>query len=849
MLEQAIRELRRDRQFLASVAHWEVIPARPARAVDFPPEIDPRIRQALREKGVERLYVHQAAAYRSVRAGRSVVVVTPTASGKTLAYNLPVLQTLLEDPAAKAAYLFPTKALSQDQQSELNEVLLGAELPVKIFTYDGDTPQSIRISVREQGRVVITNPDMLHTGILPNHPKWIKFFQSLRFVVVDEIHTYRGVFGSHMTNLIRRLKRIAAFYGARPQFICCSATIGNPRQLAERLLEMPVELIDDNGAPAGQRHFVMYNPPLVDPVQGIRRGVVKESQRLATMLLRMGVKTIVFARSRVRTELIASYIKESLANLYTENDRIQVASYRGGYLPNERRAIERGLRQGEIRGVVSTNALELGIDIGGLDASILAGFPGTIASTWQQAGRAGRRASVALSILVASSSPIDQYIIRHPEYFFSTSPESGWVDPDNLFILSDQLKCAAFELPFQDTDPEAERYREILAFLEENGVVRHTGGRWYWADRSYPAEKISLRSSAPGNIVIVDLTKGRNAVIGEMDKPSAKMLLHKEAIYLHSGDQYIVKELDLEGQRCYVEETTANYYTDSIVKTDIQLLQQDRREPLAFAGRPAAAGAEAGPAAEPAGARPEQAAAPALQPALELALGDVLVRTLATKFKKLRFQTHENVGYGEIDLPAEEMHTRSAVLLLAPGTRALGAFRELPESEQPLVMQRLGTLVRNVAPVFLLCDPRDLGVAERLKDLAFACPALYVYDSYPGGTGLAEGLMQNAAAVLRGCLDLVAGCACARGCPSCIGPMESAPSPGGGLPEVDPKAAVLRFLRAWIGQERAEEQAGAIAPELAGQGSAGAQAGAAAPEPPGQGSAGAQARRARGSPR
>jgi DEAD/DEAH box helicase domain-containing protein len=665
----------------------------------------------------------------------------------------------------------------------LNEVLLGGELPVKIFTYDGDTPQSIRISVREQGRVVITNPDMLHTGILPNHPKWIKFFQSLRYVVVDEIHTYRGVFGSHMTNLIRRLKRVAAFYGARPQFICCSATIGNPRELTERVLEMPVQLIDDNGAPSGERHFVLYNPPLVDPVQGIRRGVVKESQRLATQLLKMGVKTIVFARSRIYTELIASYIRQSLANPYTENSRIQVASYRGGYLPNERRAIERGLRQGDIQGVVSTNALELGIDIGGLDASILAGFPGTIASSWQQAGRAGRRAAVSLSVLVASSSPIDQYILRHPEYFFATSPESGWVDPDNLFILADQLKCAAFELPFQEKDPDAGRWRSLLDYLEENGVLRRTGGRWYWADRSYPAEKVSLRSSAPGNIVIVDVTQGRDAVIGEMDKPSAKMLLFNEAIYLHSGDQYVVKKLDIPSQRCYVEETTANYYTDSIQKTDIQMLAEDQREKL---GGPAG-GAQ--PAEQSAG----RAAGP-LEPALEIALGDVLVRTQATKYKKLKFQTHENVGYGEIDLPAEEMHTRAAVLLLGEATGAGRSFAGLDEAERPLVLQRLGTLVRNVAPVFLLCDPRDLGVAERLRDPTFACPALYVYDAYPGGTGLAEGLLHNAWAILRGALELVAGCACSQGCPSCIGPAESE-APAG---RANPKATVLRFLQAWI---------------------------------------------------
>jgi DEAD/DEAH box helicase domain-containing protein len=773
MLEKAIRELRADRSFMSCVAHWEVLPARPARTAEFPPGIDPRILAALRERGVERLYTHQAAAFAAVRAGSSVVVVTPTASGKTLAYNLPILQAMLEDPAAKAMYLFPTKALSQDQQSELNEVLLGGELPVKIFTYDGDTPQSIRISVREEGRVVITNPDMLHTGILPNHPKWIKFFQSLRYVVVDEIHTYRGVFGSHMTNLMRRLKRVAAFYGARPQFICCSATIGNPRELTERILEQPVQLIDDNGAPAGERHFVLYNPPLVDPVQGIRRGVVKESQRLATRLLKLGVKTIVFARSRVYTELIASYIRQSLANPYTEDSRIQVASYRGGYLPNERRAIERGLRQGDIRGVVSTNALELGIDIGGLDASILAGFPGTIASTWQQAGRAGRRAAVSLSVLVASASPIDQYILRHPEYFFATSPESGWVDPDNLFILIDQLKCAAFELPFNEGEPDAERYRELLDYLEENGVLRRTGGRWYWADRSYPAEKVSLRSSAPGNIVIVDVTKGRDAVIGEMDKPSAKMLLFNEAIYLHSGDQYVVKKLDLENQRCYVEETTANYYTDSIQKTDIQMLAEDRREKLALGEQPAAGA-----------------------PAMELVLGDVLVRTQATKYKKLKFQTHENVGYGEIDLPAEEMHTRAVVLLLAGGTGAGTAFAGLSEIQKPLVLQRLGTLVRNVAPVFLLCDPRDLGVAERLRDPTFGCPALYVYDAYPGGTGLAEGFLQNAGAILRGALDLVAGCGCSQGCPSCIGPVEAeAPAE-----QADPKRTILSYLRAWLGE-------------------------------------------------
>jgi DEAD/DEAH box helicase domain-containing protein len=781
MLEEVIQSLRADRRFMSAVDHWEVIPAREGRYEDFPAEIDDRILAAVRSKGIERLFSHQAQAYSEVRRGNNIVVVTPTASGKTLAYNLPVLQTLVEQPQAKAMYMFPTKALSQDQQSELNEILLGGDIPVRIFTYDGDTPRSIRISVREQGRVVITNPDMLHTGVLPNHTKWIKFFQSLRFIVIDEIHTYRGVFGSHMTNLIRRLKRICAFYGAKPQFICCSATIGNPKALAEKIVEEEVTLIDENGAPAGQRHFVFYNPPLVDPIQGIRRGVVKESQRLAANLLKAKVKTIVFARSRLRTELIAGYIRGSLKNLYTDDSRITVASYRGGYLPNERRDIERGLRSGEIQGVVSTNALELGIDIGGLDASILAGFPGTIASTWQQAGRAGRRASVSLSILVASASPIDQYILRHPEYFFAGSPESGWVDADNIYILSDQLKCAVFELPFEESETLAENYREVLDYLEEHGVIRFTEGKWFWSDRSYPAEKVSLRSSAPGNIVIVDTTQGRQTVIGEMDKPSAKLLLYDEAIYIHQGNQYIVKQLDLENQRCYVEDTDVNYYTDSIVKTDIKVLEQDSRQSTA---------------------------------GMETVIGDILVRTQATKFKKLKFGTHENIGYGEIDLPAEEMHTRSVVLLFADGSNAGRSFAQAAEIQQPIIMQRLGTLIRNIAPVFLLCDPRDLGVAERLKDTVFHCPALYVYDSYPGGTGLSEGFLENADAILKGALELVGECSCAHGCPSCIGPVGPEPMGAGataagqadGNSPDNPKEAIREFLSTWLGTNRGKSK-------------------------------------------
>jgi DEAD/DEAH box helicase domain-containing protein len=782
MLTTIVAQLRADPEFMQRVTHWETVPPREGDFVEIPAEVDPRVRDALASRGIRRLYSHQLATYRAVRAGRSVVLVSPTASGKTLSFNLPVLQTLLEKPEAKAIYLFPTKALSQDQQSELNEVVLGGEIPVRVFTYDGDTPSSIRMSAREEGRIIITNPDMLHTGVLPNHPKWIKVLKNLAFVVVDEMHTYRGVFGSHMTNVIRRLKRIAAFYGTHPVFICCSATIGNPHELARTLLEQDVDLIDQNGSPSGERHFVLYNPPLVDAVQGIRRGVVLESQRIATRLLKAGVKTIVFARSRVRTELIAQYIRDSLKSFYTDNHGIRVESYRGGYLPNERRAIEKGLRDGSIQGVVSTNALELGIDIGGLDASVLAGFPGSIASSWQQAGRAGRRATVSLSILVASSSPTDQFIIRHPEYFFSRSPESGRVDPGNIFIQTDQLKCAVFELPFEDGESFGSGSEELLGYLAEQGVVRRAGSKWYWSDRSYPAENVSLRTTTPENVVIVDATLGRNEVIGEMDFSAAKLMLHDNAIYIHMGDQFVVRKLDLENRRCWVETADTDYYTDSITKTDIKVLHQDEEKP--------AAGVRA-------------------------VLGDILVRTQATKFKKLKYHTHENVGYGDITLPADEMHTRSVILLFDPSTPGGRVFQALPETEKGIVINRIGNLAKTVAPVFLLCDPRDLGVSERVRDPHFECPCLYIYDQYPGGIGLSEGFLRDAAPILRGAAELVEQCSCDSGCPSCIGPPEEPAPPGnagpgagpagpgagpaGPAPErIDAKAATRRFLSAWL---------------------------------------------------
>lgn len=763
-LETIIESVRSDSGFMKHVAHWEHLPAREGRYVSFPEDLDPLLVEALENRGLGSLYTHQEEAYRSARAGNHTVIVTPTASGKTLCYNLPVLQTLLEERDSRALYLFPTKALSQDQQSELNEIIEKGNLPLPVNTYDGDTPNSVRIAARNSGRIVISNPDMLHAGILPNHPKWIRFLSALKYVVIDEIHTYRGVFGSHMTNLLRRLRRITEFYGSGPVFICCSATIGNPKDLAEKLLEKPVTVVDRNGAPAGERHIVLYNPPLVDRVQGIRRGVVLESRNLGTSFLKRKIKTIIFARSRVRVELIASYINKLLYNHFTEGNRVRVESYRGGYLPNERRAIERGLRDGSIHGVVSTNALELGIDIGGLDVSILAGIPASIASSWQQLGRAGRRNTASLSILIASASPTDQYMIRHPEYFFTSSPEAAWIDPYNPYILIDHLKCAVFELPVKEGEDFGGPVNELMRYLEENGVARYTGGSWYWSDRSYPAEQISLRTATAENVIIINTTGGKNNVIGEMDLPSAKELLFEGAVYIHRGDQYMVIELDLDENRCYVRESTNNYYTDSIVKTDIKVLEEDRRD-------------------RPGG--------------LETVLGDVLVRRQVAKFKKLKYGTHENIGYGEIFIPEDEMHTRSVVILFPGGTPAGRYLSDLIEEERETVLSRTGTILRNVAPFFLLCESFDLGVAERVRDPHFQMPALYIYDKYPGGIGLSEGFGEKLDSIRTAAGEVIAGCPCLRGCPACIGPEEAVSDQYSPDEEFNPKEGVVSFLEAW----------------------------------------------------
>jgi DEAD/DEAH box helicase domain-containing protein len=759
--------------FAPNIVMNRLLPAQEGTYAPFPETLPAPLAKALRRRGIDRLYTHQAEVWTKTRAGKHTMVLTPTASGKTLCYNLPCLAALLEDPASRCLYLFPTKALSQDQQAELNELSgNGADLNIKAATYDGDTPESLRISARDTGRIILSNPDMLHAGILPNHPKWIRFFSHLRYVVIDEAHSYRGVLGSHTANVIRRLRRVAAFYGASPVFILCSATIGNPRELGEALCGLPLELVDRNGAPRGEKRVVLYNPPLVDTVQGIRRSAVEESRRWMLALLRGGIKTILFAHSRVKTEVAASYVNEDLANVFTDNGRIRVEAYRGGLLPNERREIERGLRDGTVQGVVSTNALELGIDIGGIDASVVAGFPGSFHSFWQQSGRAGRRGGTSVSVFVATASPIDQFIMGDPEWFFRKGVEEGRLDPDNPYIFTDHVKCGCFELPFGDAavreggDPFGPGALDALGLLEEAGVLRHSGdalsGTWHWADRSFPAEGVSLRSASADNVVIIDATAGRNAVIGEMDRPSARELLFVNAVYIHRGRQYLVEVLDIKNRRCVVREADVNYFTDGLVKTDIKVLSED--EVFRYA-----AGSGEG---------------------AQAVLGDVLVRSQAARFKKIRFRTHENIGYGDIDVGEEEMQTRALVLVFGPESAGGAALAALDESAAGAALSGAGALIRSMAPVFLLCDPRDLGIAERVRDPHFGIPALYVYDKYPGGTGLAERLAECCGDLFAAVFEALERCPCSSGCPSCVGP-------GGN------KGAARSFLRALVmGRDR-----------------------------------------------
>src|SRR5687768_17098781 len=612
------------------------LPAKSADYAPFPDGVDLRVREVLRDRGIEQLYTHQAAAIAHALAGRNVVVTTPTASGKTLCYNAPVLSAILRDASTRALYLFPTKALAQDQLAELHalsdQVSQRSGHDVGVFTYDGDTPQDARRAIRGRAHVVLSNPDMLHSGILPHHPRWAKLFENLKFVVIDELHAYRGVFGGHLSNVIRRLRRICRHYGSDPVFICSSATIANPRELAESLTECPFELVDRSGAPRGEKFFLFVNPPVVNAQLGIRRSYLSESRRVALEFLKHNLQLILFAQSRLAVEILTTYLKDAFHGPPGAADVIR--GYRGGYLPNRRREIERGLREGQVRAVVSTNALELGIDIGALDVCVMAGYPGTIAATWQRAGRAGRRTTRSAAVLVASSAPIDQFVVRNPSYFFDSSPEHALINPDNLHILLDHVKCAAFELPFTDEEQfSGENVQEILSVLAEEGFVHHADGQWNWTSESYPADAVSLRSVSSDNFIIVDTTNGER-VIGETDFTSGPSTLHEKAIYILEGQLFQVEKLDFDGRKAYLRQVDCDYYTDAITYTKVTILDTFATE----------------------GAGEMPGAAEALPGRSH---GEVHVVSRVVGFKKIKFYTNENVGSGELDLPEQQMHTSS----------------------------------------------------------------------------------------------------------------------------------------------------------------------------------------------
>lgn len=743
------------------------IPARRPRTAPLPATLGEGARRALAHLGIAELYSHQLEAFELLADGRDVVVSTPTASGKSLCYALPVLDSLSRDPGATALLLFPTKALSRDQGKALTTLLRHADLPVQVAAYDGDTNPDARRRARGRARVVLTNPDMLHMGILPHHTMWAAFLSGLSYVVIDELHQYRGVFGSHFANVLRRLDRVLGFYGSRPRTVCSSATIANPDALAAALAGRPFELVSGSGAPAGHRTVLFMTPPLVDPGGGVRGSYLHLSARIAAELADRGLQTLVFAQSRRSVEMLLGYVRDRVRAAGMEPERVQ--GYRGGYLPRMRRRIEDGLKAGELRCVVATNALELGVDVGSLDAVVLAGYPGSVASTWQRIGRAGRRSAPSLAVIVGSASPLDQYMISHADWLADASPEKGLVNPDNLDIVLEHVRCATFELPFEHGERfgglPGDEVAEILAHLAREGLVHRTGTVHAWVADEYPGSAVNLRSVGPEPFVVLDETLGE--VLGEVDGRSAHRMLHEQAIYQHGGLPYLVERLDLTHRRAHVRQVDPQYTTRPVVSATITPVEHvDARE----SGR------------------------------LHAHLGEVRIVERVTGFTRIRYGTHENLGHGEVDLPEMAMEAFAVWIQLdeqaiASGTERLAErlassdalLAPLGTSHGSLVVPAwlvealggLGHLLRHIASLRLMCDPHDVVPAVGAGTLGYGgetagdvpmLPALYIHESQPGGVGLVERLYDDIPEVCADALDALMRCPCDNGCPSCVGP-------------------------------------------------------------------------------
>ena len=806
----ALTQLRTSATVAGRISHEELIPADPATYGHWSPALDPRVVGALRARGIERPYSHQAEAIGHALAGRDVVVVTPTASGKTLTFAVPVLDAWLQDHEARSLWLFPTKALAQDQLAGLQDIALHLPPGLRAATYDGDTAPGLRRAVRTEGHIVVTNPDMLHNGILPHHTSWVRLFQHLRYIVIDELHAYRGLFGSHLANVMRRLLRLCRFYGSHPTLIACSATIANPRELAEKLLERPVQLVDRNGAPRARRRLWFWNPPLVAGAMGVRRSATLEARRLMTELLTRNLQTIAFTRSRGGVEVLLTYLQR-LHPAPRQGGSSPVRGYRGGYLPLERRAIEAGLRDGSVRGVISTNALELGIDIGNLDAAILVGYPGSIASTWQQLGRAGRRDTESLGVFIATDSPLDQFLVNNPQYLLESPPEQGLVNPDNLLVLGGHLQAAAFELAFEVGDSfggaGTDTTGALLDLFCDDGLVHRSGSRYHWSADAFPAEAISLRRAAATNVVIIDTSTGvagpgqgpqgpwagsgggrpgsDGRVIGEVDQFAAPVLVHDDAIYLHEGRQFHVERLDWEEKRAYVHPVSVDHFTLAETRTQLQILERYE-----------------GPVGQGCGR----------------SLGEVRVSRLATMYKKVRFLTHENVGAGPITLPEQDLHTLAAWLAFDPA-----GLENTDRVELDAGLSGLASVLHSASCLLCMCDPRDINSHVELRAAAPPAPLLrtptihaapaveprefsagwrpdaaielagaevgwptcYIFDTVAGGVGFAERCHQRHDDLVQMARQLVDSCPCTGGCPSCVGPPPA---------RVDAKAATRRLL-------------------------------------------------------
>ena len=842
-LNQLLSHWRAEPTIFSNITEWRKIEARSAQFKPFPESVHPILIQVLSQRGIKNLYLHQETTWEYAKNGHNVIIVTGTASGKTLAYNLPILDTLIRDESARALYIFPTKALGQDQYNELSAITddlkihqnltqdnvtdhqLVQQYSISVGIYDGDTKPKDRPAIRDNSRLVITNPDMLHMGILPHHTRWAEFFANLNYIVIDEIHAYRGVFGSHVANVLRRLKKITRFYGSKPQFFLTSATIANPVELGEKLIEEPVDLVDQDGSSRGMTNFLIYNPPIVNEDLGLRRSSLLESVRLAEDLFYYDVQTIIFGRSRRNIELILTYLRQNLGHTGNDLNSAQsnrvsnaelIRGYRSGYLPSERRAIEGGLRTGKVRTVVATNALELGIDIGAMSASILAGYPGTIASTWQQAGRAGRSDDPSLVILVTTASPLDQFLAHNPGYFFGRTPEKALINPDNLLILLAHLRCTLFELPFQVGERYGklliEELEEFFSLLIQEGVVHKSGNKFFWLADRYPADGVSLRVASPSKILL-QIPRGEEwTTIGDVDYESGPWLVHPQAIYLQESQMYLVDDLNLEGGIARLHPTAADFYTVPKVNTSIEAIHQSAAEAV---------------------------------PGGEKSYGELSVISQVTGFRQVKWFTHEQLGSGDLDLPANELNTmgywlsinsktvenlrqnglwsndankygpdwtqqrdrarsrdefRCQVCGLEEGDREHHVHHKTPfrQFDSPKTANQISNLVtlcpschrrvetvvklrsslsglayvlNNIAPLFLMCDSRDLGVySDPQSPLAEGNPTIVLFERIPAGIGFSQRLYEIHTSLIKNAYELVNLCTCRDGCPSCVGP-------------------------------------------------------------------------------